>query len=55
MKSSGIIRRFDDLGRIAIPRDVRRQLEIKEGQCAEVFTDEEGKIILEMRDDPNKE
>lgn len=55
MKSSGIIRRFDDLGRIAIPRDVRRQLEIKEGQYAEVFTDDEGRIILVKCDDPNKE
>lgn len=32
MKATGIVRRFDDLGRIAIPREIRRQLEIKEGQ-----------------------
>lgn len=47
VKSTGFMRRFDDLGRIVIPRDVRRQLEIKEGQYAEIFIDDEGRIILE--------
>ena len=46
MKATGIVRRFDDLGRIAIPREIRRQLEIKEGQGMEIFTDRDGAIIL---------
>lgn len=33
---SGIVRRIDDLGRIAIPKDIRRQLEIKEGDALEI-------------------
>ena len=46
MKATGIVRRFDYLGRIAIPREIRRQLEIKEGQGMEIFTDRDGAIIL---------
>lgn len=51
MKSTGFIRRFDDLGRIVIPREVRKKLDIKEGQCAEVFLDDENRIILVKCDD----
>lgn len=47
MKATGVVRRFDDLGRIVIPREIRRQLEIKEGQGMEIFTDREGRIILQ--------
>lgn len=42
MKSTGIIRRIDDLGRIVIPRDIRRTLHIKEGDPLEVFIGEGG-------------
>ena len=54
MKSTGIMRRFDDHGRIAVPLEVRKRLGIEEGQLAEVFADEEGRIILVKRDDPER-
>lgn len=47
MKTTGTKRRFDDLGRIVIPREVRRELDIREGQTMEVFTDSEGRIVLQ--------
>ena len=47
MIKTGIIRRVDDLGRIAIPKDIRRQLEIKEGQPMEVGIDNEGRVVLQ--------
>ena len=46
MKETGIVRRIDDLGRIVIPREIRRTLGIKEGDPLEIFTDKEGEIIL---------
>ena len=46
MESTGIIRCFDDLGRIVIPREIRRQLEIRGEQPMEIYTDDEGKIVL---------
>ena len=47
MKTSGIIRRFDDLGRIVIPKEIRRTMRISEGSPMEVFLDEEsGGITL---------
>lgn len=46
MKATGIIRRIDDLGRIVIPREVRRQLKIKEGDPLEIFLTKDGEIIL---------
>lgn len=45
--ATGTIRRFDDLGRIVIPREIRRQLEIREGQEMEILTDKDGRIILQ--------
>ena len=39
MKATGIIRRVDDLGRVVIPKEVRRTLKIKEGDPLEIFTD----------------
>lgn len=45
MKSTGIVRRMDDLGRIVIPKEVRKVLDIKEGAPLEIFT-EDGSIIL---------
>lgn len=47
IKGTGIIRRIDDLGRIAIPKEIRRKLEIKEGQPMEISFDQEGRIILQ--------
>ena len=46
MKATGIVRRIDDLGRIVIPKEIRRTLRIREGDALEIFTDREGEIIL---------
>lgn len=46
MKSTGIIRRIDDLGRIVIPKEIRRVNDIVEGDPMEIYTDEDGKVIL---------
>lgn len=46
MKATGIVRRIDDLGRVVIPKEIRRTLRIKEGTPLEIFTDREGEIIL---------
>ena len=46
MKATGIVRRIDDLGRVVIPKEIRRTLRIREGDPLEIFTDREGEIIL---------
>lgn len=46
MKATGIVRRIDDLGRVVVPKEIRRTLRIKEGDPLEIFTDREGEIIL---------
>lgn len=46
MKATGIVRRIDDLGRIVIPKEIRRTLRLREGTPLEIFTDREGEIIL---------
>ncbi|WDV45553.1 stage V sporulation protein T [Clostridiaceae bacterium M8S5] len=46
MKATGIVRRIDDLGRVVIPKEIRRTLRIKEGDPLEIFTDREGQVIL---------
>ena len=46
MKATGVVRRIDDLGRIVIPKEIRRTLRIKEGDPIEIFTDKEGEVIL---------
>ena len=46
MKATGIVRRIDDLGRVVIPKEIRRTLRIREGDSLEIFTDREGEIIL---------
>ena len=43
MKATGVVRRIDDLGRIVIPKEIRKTLRIKEGEPLEIFTDREGK------------
>lgn len=48
MKSTGIIRRIDDLGRIALPKELRRTLNIRAGDPLEIFVDEsDGMIMLQ--------
>ena len=46
MKATGIVRRIDDLGRVVIPKEIRRTLRIREGDPLEIYTDREGEIIL---------
>ena len=42
MKATGIVRRIDDLGRVVIPKEIRRTLRIRESDPLEIFTDREG-------------
>ena len=46
MKATGIVRRIDDLGRIVIPREIRKQLKIGESDPVEIFLSRDGEIIL---------
>ena len=46
MKATGIVRRIDDLGRVVIPKEIRRTLRIREGDPLEIFTDREGGVLL---------
>ncbi len=46
MKATGIVRRIDDLGRVVIPKEIRRTLRLKEGTPLEIYTDREGEVIL---------
>ncbi len=46
MKATGIVRRIDDLGRVVVPKEIRRTLRIREGDPMEIYTDREGQIIL---------
>ncbi len=46
MKATGIVRRIDDLGRVVIPKEIRRTMRIREGDPLEIFTDTEGEVIL---------
>lgn len=46
MKATGIVRRIDDLGRVVIPKEIRRTLKIREGMPMEIFTDTSGEVIL---------
>ena len=45
-KATGIVRKIDDLGRVVIPRELRRTMAIREGDALEIFVDSEGEIIL---------
>lgn len=46
MKATGIVRRIDDLGRVVIPKEIRRTLRIREGDPLEIFVAREGEVIL---------
>jgi len=46
VKATGIVRRIDDLGRVVIPKEIRRTLRIREGDPLEIFTDRDGEVIL---------
>ncbi len=46
MKATGIVRRIDDLGRVVIPKEIRRTMRIREGDPLEIFTDGGGEVIF---------
>ena len=46
MKATGVVRRIDELGRIVVPKEIRRVMRIREGDPLEIFTDKDGEIIL---------
>lgn len=46
VKATGIVRRIDDLGRVVIPKEIRRTLRIREGDPLEIFVDRDGEVIL---------
>ncbi len=54
MKATGIVRRIDDLGRIVFPKELRRTMDIKEGDPMEIFTDGRGSIVVKKYN-PNPE
>ena len=46
MKATGIVRRIDDLGRVVIPKEIRRTMRIREGDPLEIYTDNNGEVIF---------
>ena len=46
MKATGIVRRIDDLGRVVIPKEIRRTMRIREGDPLETYTDKDGEVIF---------
>lgn len=46
MKATGIVRRIDDLGRVVIPKEIRRTLHIREGDPLEIFTERDGTVVF---------
>ena len=46
MRATGVVRKIDELGRLVIPKEIRRTLHIREGDALEIFTDRDGGVIL---------
>lgn len=46
MKATGIVRRIDDLGRVVIPKEIRKTMRIREGDPLEIYTDKDGEVIF---------
>jgi len=46
LKATGIVRRIDDLGRVVIPKEIRRTMRIREGDPLEIFTEKDGEVIF---------
>ena len=46
MKATGIVRRIDELGRVVIPKEIRRTMRIREGEPLEIYTEKDGEIIF---------
>lgn len=51
MKATGIVRRIDDLGRVVIPKEIRREMRIKEGDPLEIFVDKNEGLVCFQRYD----
>ena len=54
MKATGVVRRIDDLGRVVIPKEIRKSLRIREGENLEIFVDNDDNIILKKHSLMNK-
>ena len=46
MKATGIVRRIDDLGRVVIPKEIRRTMRIREGDPLEIYTETDGSVVF---------
>ena len=46
MKATGIVRRIDELGRVVVPKEIRRTLRIREGDPLEIYVEKNGEILL---------
>ena len=46
MKATGIVRRIDDLGRVVIPKEIRRTMRIREGDPLEIYTSNDGEVVF---------
>ena len=55
MKATGIVRRIDDLGRVVIPKEIRRNFRMKEGDPLEIYTNSGGEIMLKTKKSPKGE
>ena len=53
MKATGIVRRIDELGRVVIPREIRRNLGIKESDPLEIFVGEDNSVCFRKRSNDN--
>lgn len=55
MKSTGITRRIDDLGRVVIPKEIRRSLKVREGDAFEIYVDEVSGMVCYQKLDVNND
>lgn len=55
MKATGIVRRIDDLGRVVIPKEIRRTLKISEGDPLEIFIEDDKVVFAKYDPNPSKE
>ena len=53
MRATGIVRRIDDLGRVVIPKEIRRSMNIREGDALEIYTDRDGCVIFKKYHNDN--
>lgn len=53
MRATGIVRRVDDLGRIVIPKEIRRSMDIRDGEALEIYTTNDGCVVLQKYEEGN--